>query len=136
MYLVQHFPECYGPVPDSYRTVIDSDGTDDPCKIEELLNSACGDDVAAVIFEPVIGYSGPRRLHERFLRRTLREFCDKNNVVMIADEILTGFHRCKGWFVSCQEGIKPDIIVFGKGLGNGYPISGVASTEPLFQISK
>ncbi len=86
--------------------------------------------MAAVIFEPVICYSGPRRLHEGFLR-TVREFCDKNSVVMIADEILTGFHRCKGWFVSCQKGIKPDIIVFGKGLGNGYPISGVASTDSL-----
>jgi len=135
MYLVQHFPECYGPVPGSYRTVIDSDGTDEPCKIEELLNAVSGDDVAAVIYEPVIGYSGPRRLHKDFLK-TVRKFCDKYNIVMIADEILTGFYRCKGWFVSCQDGNTPDIIVFGKGLGNGYPISGVASTDLLSKYMK
>ena len=130
MHLVQHYPECYGPVSDSYRTVIDSDGSDEPYKIEELLNAASGDDVAAVIYEPVIGYSGPRRLHRDFLK-TVRKYCDKHSIVMIADEILTGFHRCKGWFVSCQDGIMPDIIVFGKGLGNGFPISGVASTDAL-----
>jgi acetylornithine/succinyldiaminopimelate/putrescine aminotransferase len=52
---------------------------------------------------------------------------------MIVDEILTGFHRCKGWFVSCQDGVKPDILVFGKGLGNGHPISGVACADSLYQ---
>ncbi len=135
MYLVQHFPECYGHVPESYRTVIDSDGADDPTLIEEYLNSVSGDDLAAVIFEPVIGYSGPRRLHKDFLR-TIRKFCDKNNVVMIVDEILTGFHRCKGWFVSCHDGIKPDVIVFGKGLGNGYPISGLAVNASLSKYLK
>jgi acetylornithine/succinyldiaminopimelate/putrescine aminotransferase len=88
--------------------------------------------LAAVIFEPVIGYSGPRRLHKDFLN-IMRNFCDKNNVVMIVDEILTGFHRCKGWFVSCQDAVKPDILVFGKGLGNGHPISGVACADSLYQ---
>lgn len=135
MFLVKHFPECYGPVPEAYRTVIDCNGTDDPAQIEDYLNSALGDDLAAVIFEPVIGYSGPHRLHKDFLR-IIRKFCDKNKVVMIADEIFTGFHRCKGWFVSCQDGIKPDIIVFGKGLGNGFPISGVASNVSLSEYLK
>ncbi len=135
MFLVKHFPECYGPVPETYRTVIDSDGTDGPAQIEGCLNSALEDDVAAVIFEPVVGYSGSRRLHKDFLR-TIRKFCDKNNIIMIVDEILTGFHRCKGWFVSCQDGIKPDIIVFGKGLGNGFPISGVASNVSISKSLK
>jgi acetylornithine/succinyldiaminopimelate/putrescine aminotransferase len=130
MHLVQNFPDCYGPVPDYYRTVIDSDGSDDPEMIEKCLNSIPADDVAAVILEPVIGYSGPRRLHKDLLK-TVRKFCDKNNVVMIVDEILTGFHRCKGWFVSCQDEIKPDVLVFGKGLGNGFPISGVACSNSL-----
>lgn len=130
MHLVQNFPDCYGPVPDSYRTVIDSDGSDDPAIIEEYLNSQPVDDLAAVIFEPVMGYSGPRLLHKDFLK-TIRKFCDKNNVVMIADEILTGFHRCKGWFYSSQDEITPDVIVFGKGLGNGFPISAVACANSL-----
>ncbi|CAA0098119.1 Ornithine aminotransferase 2 [Halioglobus japonicus] len=132
MHLVQHFPDCYGPVPESYRTVIDSDGSDDPAVIEAYLNSLPVDDVAAVIFEPVVGYSGPRLLHPGFLK-TVREFCDKHNIVMIADEILTGFHRCEGFFCSDQGNIKPDVIVFGKGLGNGFPISGVACVEPLLK---
>jgi 4-aminobutyrate aminotransferase-like enzyme len=130
MQLLQNFPDCYGSVPDSYRTVIASDGSDDPEIIEQYLNSVPVDDLAAVIFEPVIGYSGPRLLHKDFLK-TIRKFCDKNDVVMIADEILTGFHRCKGWFFSSQGEIEPDVIVFGKGLGNGYPISAVACASSL-----
>ena len=101
MQLVQHFPDCYGPVPDSYRTVIDSDGSDDAAVVEAYLNALPVDDVAAVIFEPVVGYSGPRLLHPGFLQ-TVRNFCDKHNIVMIADEILTGFHRCEGFFCSSQ----------------------------------
>jgi 4-aminobutyrate aminotransferase-like enzyme len=132
MHLVQQFPDCYGPVPDYYRTVFPSDGSDDAAILEELLGSIPVDDLAAVIFEPVIGYSGPRRLNKDFLK-IMRKFCDKNNVIMIVDEILTGFHRCKGWFVSCQDGVKPDILVFGKGLGNGHPISGVACADSLYQ---
>ena len=130
MHLVQHFPDCYGPVPESYRTVINSDGSDDPAVIEAYLNALPVEDVAAVIFEPVVGYSGPRLLHPGFLK-TVREFCDRHNIVMIADEILTGFHRCEGFFCSVQGDIKPDVIVFGKGLGNGFPISGIACARPL-----
>ncbi|MBK6508288.1 MAG: aspartate aminotransferase family protein [Haliea sp.] len=133
MHLVKQFPDCYGPVPDDYRTVFESDGSDDPAILEAYLASIPVDDLAAVIFEPVIGYSGPRRLHKDFLG-IMRKFCDENDVVMIVDEILTGFHRCKGWFVSCQGAIKPDILVFGKGLGNGHPISGVACASSLYQF--
>ena len=132
MHLVQHFPDCYGPVPAAYRTVIDSDGSDDPALIEKYLNALPADDLAAVIFEPVVGYSGPRKLHKDFLK-TVRNFCDKNNVLMIADEILTGFHRCDGFFCSSQGDIRPDVLVFGKGLGNGFPISGVACAEGLYK---
>lgn len=130
MHLLQSFPDCYGPVPDVYRTVIDSDGSDDPEKIRQFLDAVPADDVAAVIFEPVVGYSGPRLPHREFLA-TIREFCDRNGVVMIADEILTGFHRCKGWFFSCEGEVQPDVIVFGKGLGNGFPISAVACADAL-----
>ncbi|MFK7974596.1 MAG: aminotransferase class III-fold pyridoxal phosphate-dependent enzyme [Halioglobus sp.] len=132
MQLVEHFPDCYGPVPEAYRTVLESDGSDAPELLEKYLNALPAEDLAAVIFEPVIGYSGPRLLHKDFLK-TVRKFCDKNNVVMIADEILTGFNRCDGWFYSSQGSVKPDVIVFGKGLGNGFPISGVACANTLFE---
>jgi len=125
MHLLQFFPDCYGPIPDAYRTVINSDGSDDPAILEQYLGAVPVHDVAAIVFEPVMGYSGPRRLHRDFMK-TVRRFCDRHDIVMIADEVLTGFHRCKGWFYSCQDEITPDIIVFGKGLGNGYPVSAVA----------
>ncbi|MFC1849289.1 aminotransferase class III-fold pyridoxal phosphate-dependent enzyme [candidate division CSSED10-310 bacterium] len=130
IFLVHSYPDCYGPAPADYCTVIDSDGNDEPDYLERCLNQAMDTDVAGIIFEPVIGYSGPRRLHQEFLT-TIRRFCDQNQVIMIADEILTGFCRCRGWFVSCHEDISPDILVFGKGLGNGFPISGVACTKKL-----
>ena len=77
MHLVRQFPDCFGPVPDSYRTVIDSDGSDEPEVIERYLSEVPVEDLAAVIFEPVIGYSGPRLLHNEFLR-TVRRFCDSS----------------------------------------------------------
>lgn len=130
MQLVEQFPDCYGPVPDTYRTVIPSDGSDDPETLRLHLSSIPVEDLAAVIFEPVMGYSGPRLLHKEFLK-TVRQFCDENNVIMIADEILTGFNRCNGWFYSCQTEVNPDVVVFGKGLGNGYPISAMACANSL-----
>jgi 4-aminobutyrate aminotransferase-like enzyme len=136
MYLTRSYPECYGPVPESYRTVIDDDGSGDIADIETMLEAADeNNDVAAVIFEPVVGYSGPRRLNSGFIS-ILRKFCDDHGIIMIADEILTGFNRCRGWFVSCLDDMKPDILVFGKGVGNGYPISGVACSGTVAENLK
>ena len=119
MHLLQHFPDCYGPAPDSYRTVIDSDGSDDPEIIEEYLNSLPVDDLAAVIFEPVIGYSGPRNLHRDFLK-IIRNFCNKNDVVMIADEILTGFSSLQrvGFFLARAK-LNLMLLFLAKGLEMG-----------------
>lgn len=61
----------------------------------------------------------------------LREVCDKHNILLIADEVQAGFGRAGKMFFIEESGVRPDIMVIAKGLGNGFPISGVVSSRAL-----
>ncbi len=78
--------------------------------------------VGAVLVEPVQGRGGERVPPPGFLRR-LRELCDANHWLLIADEIYTGFGRTGRWFACEHEGVVPDLMCVGKGLSSGMPIS-------------
>ena len=78
--------------------------------------------LAAIIIEPVQGEAGFIPMPERFLRR-IRELCTQHGIVMIADEIQTGFGRTGTMFAIEQSGIEPDVITMAKALGAGLPIS-------------
>lgn len=86
--------------------------------------------VAAIIVETVVSAGGmifPQR--EYFAR--LRELADDLDALLIVDEAQTGFGRCGAWF-DCQNlGLQPDILVFSKTSGNGYPSSGVAVSDRI-----
>ncbi|MGH0031560.1 MAG: aspartate aminotransferase family protein [Myxococcota bacterium] len=91
---------------------------------------ALDDDVAAVIVEPVQGEGGvnvPRRgyLHE------LRELCHANGSLLIADEVQTGIGRTGALFACQHEGVTPDIMTLGKGLGGGFPVAAFLCTEAV-----
>ncbi len=84
-----------------------------------------GDQVAAVISEPIQGAGGgfppPEGYHE-----ATRRLCDQHGALMIADEVITGFGRTGNWFGSQTFGVVPDMITFAKGATSGYqPLSGV-----------
>lgn len=81
-------------------------------------------DIAAVIVEPILG-NGGNRPHPPGYFEVLREFCDEHNMLLIVDEVQTGIGRLASISGSHYYGIKPDVLVFGKGLGNGYPIAAV-----------
>ncbi|MBY0522864.1 MAG: aminotransferase class III-fold pyridoxal phosphate-dependent enzyme [Gemmataceae bacterium] len=75
--------------------------------------------VAAVIVEPVTGAAGGFPLPDGYLLR-LRELCDKHGILLIADEVITGFGRTGAWFGVEHDGVVPDLMVLAKGLTSGY----------------
>ncbi len=89
-------------------------------------------DVAAMIVEPVQGNGGWVVPPPSFLRG-LRELCTRHNILMITDEIITGFGRTGRWFACEHSGIAPDIMVCGKGMASGLPISAVIGTREVMR---
>lgn len=81
-------------------------------------------DVCAVIIEGIQGVGGVQIPADDFLR-DLRALCDKHEVVLILDEIQSGYGRSGKFFAHQYSGIKPDMITVAKGIANGYPMSGV-----------
>ena len=80
--------------------------------------------VAAMIIEPVQGEGGFYPVPFEFMQ-TLRKICDKHGILMITDEIQTGFARTGKLFATEYSGIEPDLMTVAKSMGGGYPISGV-----------
>ena len=80
--------------------------------------------IAAMIIEPVQGEGGFYPVPSGFLK-TLREICDEHGIVMIVDEIQTGFGRTGKLFAVEHAGIEPDLMTVAKSLAGGFPLSGV-----------
>ena len=81
-------------------------------------------DVAAIVLEPVQGEGGFNVVPAEFLKR-LRALCDQHGILMIADEVQTGFARTGKLFAMDHYETKADLITMAKSLGGGFPISGV-----------
>ncbi|WP_406682876.1 glutamate-1-semialdehyde 2,1-aminomutase [Seonamhaeicola sp. MEBiC1930] len=96
--------------------------------VKELIEANKGD-VACVIIEPVAGNMGCIPPKDGFLQ-SLREVCDSNDILLIFDEVMTGFRLSKG---GAQElfNIKADIVCFGKVIGGGLPVGAFASRDEI-----
>ncbi len=87
-------------------------------------------DIAALVVEPIQGRAGIILPPPGYLRH-LRAICDERQIVMIVDEIFTGFGRTGAWFAVEREGVVPDILCIGKAMGSGFPISAAAGRSEV-----
>lgn len=89
-----------------------------------------GDQIAAIIIEPIQGEGGFIVPATGFLSR-INEWAKENGVVFIADEVQAGFARAGAWFASTVEGIEPDLVTVAKGIAGGMPLSGLVGRAEL-----
>jgi len=93
--------------------------------LENLLESEVSPKrVAAIVIEPVLGEGGFVPAPLDFMRK-LRELCDRHGILLIVDEIQTGFGRTGKFFAIEHSGVQPDLITVAKSLAAGFPLSGV-----------
>jgi 4-aminobutyrate aminotransferase-like enzyme len=86
--------------------------------------------IAAIIVEPIQGTAGNVIPPEGFLS-AVQSIAKENDALLIADEMLTGFGRSGSMWGCNHQGVVPDIITVGKGIGGGFPMSGLISTDTL-----
>jgi taurine--2-oxoglutarate transaminase len=99
--------------------------------LEAVIRNEGPDSVAAVLTEPVAGTSGAYTAPPGYFER-VREICDEYGVLLVADEVITGFGRCGDWFGIGTEDVVPDMITFAKGVTSAYvPLAGVIAAPEI-----
>ena len=100
-------------------------------ELEEAILREGPDTVAAFIGEPIHGGGGVIYPTDDYWPR-VREVCTRHNVLLIADEVITGFCRTGRWFALAHWNVKPDILSFAKGVTSGYlPLGGIMITKAI-----
>jgi 4-aminobutyrate aminotransferase len=123
------------PYPYAYRYGWNPEETEAFClrELEFLLKTQTApSETAAILVEPVLGEGGYVVPPPGFLAG-LRRICDEHGILLIGDEIQSGFGRTGKWFAVEHFGVVPDIMVMAKGLASGLPLSGVAARRELME---
>ncbi len=87
-------------------------------------------EIACMVIEPVLGEGGYIAPPAEFMQR-LRELCTRHGIMLVADEVQTGFGRTGRWFACEHHGIEPDIITMAKGIASGFPLSAVGASKEI-----
>ncbi len=123
------------PYPYAYRLGMNEAETTRYClsAVEELLLSQTSPaETAAILIEPVLGEGGYVAPPAAFIQG-LRELCDRKGILLILDEIQSGFGRTGKWFALEHFGVVPDILTVAKGIASGLPLSGVFAPLELMK---
>ena len=133
-------PGCYHiPAPYTYRNPFNET---DPARLAQLCVAALEDEIAfqgagtiaAFIMEPVLGAGGVIPPHESFMPM-VREICDRNGILLIADEVITAFGRTGDWTGSRHWGVQPDMMSTAKAITNGYfPFGAVMISDKVAEV--
>ncbi len=114
--------------PDSYRS-----DRDCAALLEQRIEQEGSETVAAFIMEPIIAGGGVLMPPEDYLGR-VREICDRQGVLLILDEVVTGFGRIGAPFAHQQYGVEPDLLTLGKGIASGYqPLAAMVAKQHVFE---
>jgi adenosylmethionine-8-amino-7-oxononanoate aminotransferase len=101
--------------------------------MERLLEEH-GGEIAAVIMEPLVQGAAGMLIHPEGHLRGVRELCNRYGVLLILDEVATGFGRTGTMFACQQEGVAPDLLCVAKGLTGGYlPLAATLATEEIYE---
>jgi acetylornithine aminotransferase len=95
----------------------------------EALRATAGDDLAAIVLEPIQGESGVHPLTTEYLQLA-RDLCTEHGALLAFDEVQTGVARTGAWFAHQLHGVVPDVMALAKGLGGGVPIGAVVAFGP------
>lgn len=114
----------FGPMPSGFHRV--------PFNDLEAVKALISNEIAAIILEPIQGEGGIRPADEQYIRE-LRTLCDKEDIVLIFDEIQCGIARTGKFLATEHYGIQPDIITLAKGLGSGIAVGAILSNEKVSQ---
>jgi taurine---2-oxoglutarate transaminase len=97
--------------------------------VEFVVRNEDPDSIAAILTEPIGGTSGAYPAPPGYFER-LREICDEYDILLISDEVITGFGRCGEWFGIQTEDVQPDMLTFAKGVTSAYaPLAGVIADD-------
>lgn len=111
-----------------------STGVAQALAVEEDILRHGAHTIAAVIVEPIVGASGGVIVPPHDYLEALRQVCDRHDVLLIGDEVLTGLGRTGRWLGMDHGGVRADIVCLGKGLNAGYvPISGILASAPIYE---
>ena len=101
--------------------------------IEDLL-AIDASQIAAVVIEPMVQGAAGIRLWPDGMLQQIRRWCDENGVLLILDEVMTGFGRTGKMFACEHEGVSPDLLCLAKGLSGGYlPLAVTMAKESIFE---
>jgi adenosylmethionine---8-amino-7-oxononanoate aminotransferase len=123
------FHAAYGPLLFETHAAEPGDAAD----LERIL-AAHGAEVAAVIIEPLVQGAAGISVQPPGYLRAVRELCDAHGVLLICDEVATGFGRTGTMFACEQEGVAPDLLCLAKGITGGYlPLAATLATEAIYE---
>ena len=127
-----HLPHTQPPAGSFCRGMPDTDGRALADKLLDLIALHDASNIAAVIVEPFSGSAGVVIPPAGYLQR-LREICTQHHILLIFDEVITGFGRCGGWTGAEVFGVTPDILNFAKQVTNGaQPLGGCVASKEIY----
>lgn len=97
----------------------------------KAAHAELGDRICALITEPYLGGGGSYHPQKEYIQ-LLERFCRQHDIIFILDEVQANFGRTGSMFAFSEYGVEPDIVVLGKGLGNGVPVSAAVGRADLF----
>lgn len=114
--------EPFQPMPEGFRHVVWND-------LDEL-ERALGPEVGGILLEPIQGEGGVNPADVDYLRG-VRRICDERGILLVLDEIQTGFGRTGAWFGFQPAGIRPDIVTVAKAIANGMPVGAMWARDDV-----